>query len=64
MTARIRPYRLASLERQFWVDGHALLPARQSGAGMTSGLTTTEAAFRAARAALKTKQNAKQTPVH
>jgi hypothetical protein len=31
---------------------------------MTSGLTKDEAPFRAARAALKTKQKAKKTPTH
>jgi phosphatidylserine/phosphatidylglycerophosphate/cardiolipin synthase-like enzyme len=58
------PTRLASLERQFWVGGQALLPERQLGVGMTSGLTADEVAFRAARAALKTKQKAKKTPAH
>src|SRR5262245_8444470 len=59
------PARLASLERQFWVGGHALLPERQLGVGMTSGLTADEVAFRAARAALKTKKKkAKPTPAH
>lgn len=56
--------RLASLERQFWVGGHALLPQRQPGVGMTSGLTSAEVAFRAARAALKTKKKGTKTPVH
>ncbi len=50
------PTRLASLERQFWVGGHALLPERQLVPGMTSGLTSAEVAFRAARAALKKKK--------
>jgi phosphatidylserine/phosphatidylglycerophosphate/cardiolipin synthase-like enzyme len=58
------PTRLASLERQFWVGGQAQLPQRQPGVGMTSGLTSDEVAFRAARAALKTKQKAKKTPTH
>jgi phosphatidylserine/phosphatidylglycerophosphate/cardiolipin synthase-like enzyme len=56
--------RLASLERQFWVGGQAQLPQRQTGVGMTSGLTKEEVAFRAARAALKTKRKAKKTPAH
>jgi phosphatidylserine/phosphatidylglycerophosphate/cardiolipin synthase-like enzyme len=56
--------RLASLERQFWVGGQAQLPQRQTGVDMTSGLTNDEVAFRAARAALKTKQKAKTTPTH
>ena len=58
------PARLASLERQFWVGGHAPLPERQPGMGMTSGLTSDEVAFRAARAALKTKKKVKTTPAH
>jgi hypothetical protein len=58
------PTRLASLERQFWIGGQAQLPERQSGVGMTSGLTKDEVAFRAARAALKTKKKAKPTPAH
>ena len=55
---------LASLERQFWVGGQAQLPPRQTGAGMTSGLTKDEVAFRAARAALRTRQKAKKTPAY
>ncbi|HET9707790.1 MAG TPA: phospholipase D-like domain-containing protein [Gemmatimonadales bacterium] len=54
--------RLASLERQFWVGGLATLPQRQTGVGMTSGLTQDEVAFRAARAALKTRKKARKTP--
>ena len=40
----------------------AQLPQRQTGVGMTSGLTKEEVAFRAARAALKTRKKAKKTP--